>query len=170
MIEIETPRLLLRKFQEYDKADMFELLSDEQWCLDDGGYHAFTEMDAEFEFLFQRFLQQQRYAIVLKETGKVIGIINMMEAERSVKAYELGFGIHRQYQRQGYGYEAVSNVIRTWFAQTDTEMFIAGHFPYNTASKKLIEKLGFTYEGCEHNAVDHAVLGPTDVLNYYLKK
>ena len=28
MIEIETPRLFLRKFQEKDKLDMFEILSE----------------------------------------------------------------------------------------------------------------------------------------------
>ena len=70
MIEIETPRLFLRKFQEKDKLDMFEILSDEQGCLDDGGYHAYQQMNEEFDELFQMFLEQQRYAIVLKEKNK----------------------------------------------------------------------------------------------------
>lgn len=170
MIEIETPRLLLRKFQGKDKQDMFEILSDEQWCLDDGGYHAFTQMGEEFENLFQMFLEQQRYAIVLKEENKAIGIINMMEADRAVPAYELGFGINREYQQMGYGYEAVSHVIDTWFGRTDTELFTVSHYPFNTASRKLIEKLGFTYEGTTHKSHYHCVLGPVDLVHYFLER
>ena len=170
MIEINTPRLLLRKVQERDKQDMFELCSDEQGCLDDGGYHAFTEMNEEFDALFQQFLDQTRYAVVLKEENKAIGIINVMQEYRAVSTYELGFSINPKYQRKGYAYEAVSHLIRTWFDQTDTQMFLAGHFPYNTASKNLIQKLGFTGEGKRRKAVDHAVYGPTDLEYHYLEK
>ena len=170
MIEIETPRLFLRKVREKDKLDMFELLSDEQGCLDDGGYHAFTQMGEEFENLFQMFLEQQRYAIVLKEENKTIGIINMMEADRAVPACELGFSINRAYQRKGYGYEAVKSVIDTWFRSTETQMFTVSHYPFNTASQKLIEKLGFTYEGTIHKAHCHCVLGPVDLMCYYLER
>lgn len=170
MIEINTPRLLLRKVQERDKQDMFELCSDEQGCLDDGGYHAFTEMDDEFDALFGLFLKQTRYAVVLKEKSKAIGIINVMEADRAVPTYELGFSINAGYQRRGYAYEAVSALIRTWFDQTDTQMFLAGHFPWNTASKNLIHKLGFIYEGSRRKAVDHAVYGPCDLEYHYLEK
>lgn len=170
MIEIETPRLLLRRFWDKDKQDMFEIYSDEQWCLDGGGYHAFQAMDEKFDSMFNRFLEQQRYAIVLKDEDKVIGIINMMKADRAVPAYKLGFGINQKYQRNGYGYEAVSNLIRTWFLHTDTQMFIAGHFPQNCASRKLIEKLGFVHEGTAHKAHNHCVYGPTDLEYYYLER
>ena len=170
MFEIETPRLLLRKFQDRDKLDMFEICSDEQWCLDDGGYHAFQELDEKFDALFHLFMEQQRYAIVLKDEDKVIGIINMMKADRAVPAYELGFGINRKYHRNGYGYEAVSNMISAWFERTDTQMFVASHFPFNTASRKLIEKLGFVHEGTAHKALDHCVYGPTDLEYYYLER
>ena len=170
MIEIETPRLLLRKVREKDKQDMFELVADEQSCLDDGGYHAFTEMDDEFEALFRLFLKQTRYAVVLKEEDKAIGIINLMEVDRAVPTYEIGFSINPKYQRRGYAYEAVSALIPAWFRQTDTQMFLAGHFPYNTASKNLIQKLGFTYEGRSRKAVNHAVYGPIDLEYYCLEK
>lgn len=170
VFEIETPRLLLRKVLPEDEQDMLELVSDEQGCLDDGGYHAFTEKNEEFFDLFRQFMEQRRYAIVRKEENKAIGILNMMKADRAVPTYELGFSIHPGYQRQGYGYEAVSYVIREWFSRTDTQMFLAGHFPYNTASRKLIEKLGFHYEGRQHKALNHAVLGPVDLEYYYLEK
>ncbi len=170
MKEIETARLLLRMVQTGDEHDMFEICSDEQGCLDDGGFHAYTEMNEDFYSLFEQFTEQKRYAIVLKEENKAIGIINMMEADRAIPTYEMGFNINSKYQRQGYAYEAISSVIRTWFAEGEAEMFIARHFPYNTASKKLIEKLGFVYEGREHKALYHEVYGATDLDCYYIEK
>ena len=170
MIEINTPRLLLRKVQERDKQDMFEICSDEQGYLDDAGCHAFTEMSEEFDDLFQQFLDQTRYAVVLKGEDKAIGIINVMEEYRAVPTYELGFSINPKYQRRGYAYEALSALIAAWFDQTDAQMFLAGHFPYNTASKRLIQKLGFTCEGRRYKAVDHAVYGPCDLEYHYLEK
>lgn len=170
MIEIETPRLFLRKFQEKDKLDMFEILSDEQGSLDDGGYHAYTQMNEEFEDLFQIFLEQQRYAIVLKEKSKTIGILNMMEADRAIPTYEIGFRVNRDYQRRGYAYEALKAVIDTWFSQTDTQMITLSCYPFNTASRKLIEKLGFTYEGMIHKGHYHCMLGPVDLMCYFLER
>ena len=46
-------------------------------------------------------------------------------------------------------------------------MFSVSCFPYNKASQKLIEKLGFVYEGKEHKGLHHAVYGPIDLLCYY---
>lgn len=170
MIEIETSRLFLRKLQEKDKQDLFEILSNEQWCLDGGGYHAFQTMDEQFETVFQRFLGKQLYAIVLKEEEKVIGIISIAEADRRVPAYELGFGINPSYQRKGYCYEALQNMIATWFQQTDIQMFTTSHYSFNTASHKLISKLGFVYEGAIHKTRHHSVLGQSDLMCYYLER
>ena len=149
---------------------MFEILSDEQGCLDDGGYHAYQQMNEEFDELFQMFLEQQRYAIVLKEESKTIGILNLMEADRAVTAFEMGFRINKNYQRKGYAYEAVKAVIETWFQRTDTEMFTVSSYPFNSASRKLIEMLGFTYEGTIHKGHYHCVLGPVDLMCYYLER
>ena len=49
LLKIETPRLLLRQFTIGDAEDVFAILSDEQTTLDCGGYHAFEEMDEEYE-------------------------------------------------------------------------------------------------------------------------
>lgn len=170
MFEIETNRLLLRKFRPGDEDDAFEFCSDEQCSLDDEGTHAFTEKNDDFLVLFTFFVEQNRYAIVLKSENKVIGIISLIEAERAVPSYEIGFLMNRAYHRRGYCYEAAQAVISEWFARTDTKMFLARHFPYNEASRNLLRKLGFTYEGTQHNAMNHAILGPVDLVCYYKEK
>ena len=55
LLKIETQRLLLRQFAIGDAEDVFAILSDEQTTLDCGGYHAFEEMDEEYERLMQKF-------------------------------------------------------------------------------------------------------------------
>ena len=170
MFEVETDRLLLRKFRPGDEIDAFEFCSDEQTSLDDEGSHALTEMNEDFFDLFSLFLEQDRYAIELKSEHKVIGIINLMDTDRAVPSYEIGFLMNRAYHRQGYCFEAVDAVISQWFANTDTRMFLARHFPHNEASRCLLQKLGFTCEGTQHNAVDHATLGLVDLMCYYKEK
>ena len=169
MTEIETPRLFIRKLQENDRQDLFEILSDEQWCLDGGGYHAFQTMDEEFEIVFQKFLSKQIYAIVLKEEEKLIGIISTSDSDWADSACELGFGINHTYQKNGYCYEALKNMIDAWFQYTDTQMFTTSHYSFNTASQKLINKLGFVYEGAVHKSRHHSVYGQSDLMWYYLE-
>ena len=167
---IETPRLKLRKLNESDSDDIFEIVSDEQTTLDNCGQHAFREKNEKFDELMKAFCTQDRLGVVLKETGKVIGMISLAEDERAVKCYELGFAINKSYRRRGYMYEALKALIDDFFANTDTEMFSASHFPYNTASKNLIKKLGFRYEGIAHKAMEHDELGAVDLICYYIDK
>lgn len=170
LFEIETQRLLLRKLLPEDENDIFEIFSNEQTCLDGGGAHAFAAKDNTFSDFFNKMQQQRKYVILLKQEKKCIGILNLREKDRAVPTYELGFVLNANYRRHGYTFEAACNLISTYFAQTDVEMFTAGHFPNNHASSALLQKLGFTYEGTTHKAQTHAVYGPVDLVYYYKEK
>lgn len=170
VLPIETKRLTLRQFSADDAKDVFAILSDEQTTLDCGGYHAFDEMDEEYGRLMQKFAGQTRYSIVLKETGRVIGMISMMDAERAVPCLELGIEIAPDVRRRGFAQEALEAVVQVYFEKTDVVMFTGGHYGYNTASGELLKKCGFAYEGTEHKAMRHAERGPTDLVCYYREK
>ena len=85
MFDIETPRLLLRKITLQDEADIFEILSDDQTCLDDGGFHAHKEMDADFHNWVDSIQDSRRYAVILKKEQKCIGMIHLQNTDRAVK-------------------------------------------------------------------------------------
>ncbi len=170
VLPIETERLILRQFNVDDAKDVFAILSDEQTTLDCGGYHAFDAMDDEYDRLMQKFAGQTRYSIVCKETGRVIGMVSMMDAERAVPTLELGIEIAPDTRRKGFAREALEGVVRAYFAKTDIVMFTGGHYAYNGASGELLKKCGFTYEGTEHKAMRHADRGPTDLVCYYREK
>ena len=170
VLPIETERLILRQFCVDDAKDVFAILSDEQTTLDCGGYHAFDAMDDEYGRLMQKFAGQTRYSIICKETGRVIGMISMMDAERAVPTLELGIEIAPGGRRRGFAREALEGVVQTYFAKTDVVMFTGGHYAYNGASGELLKKCGFVYEGTEHKAMRHADRGPTDLVCYYREK
>ena len=168
---IETERLILRKFKMEDKDDCFAFLSDDQTCLDDGGYHAFETQDEEYMQVMEAFANQKnRWMIVEKESNRVVGTIHVMEAERGVVTLTIGYVVAPQYRRRGYAFEAIQRVMEYYFRNTNVEMFLASCFVYNQGSKRLLEKLGFQYEGRIHLGIEHAELGPMDLLSYYLEK
>ena len=54
----QTERLLLRIPSKEDKDDFFDIVSDRQTCLDDGGYESYLKKDAKFEKDFDRIVKE----------------------------------------------------------------------------------------------------------------
>lgn len=59
--------------------------------------------------------------------------------------YEIGFHLRPKFWRQGYAIEAAQAVIKYAFSVLKTEGLFAGHNPNNTASSKVLQRLGFQY-------------------------
>ena len=166
---LETERLFLRNFQMEDKDDCFLFMSDEQTCLDDGGYHAFLEQDEMYQQVMEKFLtEKHRYMIVEKESNRVIGTVNVMISEDSEQIASIGYVVSPQSRRRGYASEAVSEVIGHYFENTQINKFLATSFLYNQASIKVLQKLGFTCDGVIEMEIEHAELGKLDLLSYHL--
>lgn len=171
MNTIHTERLILRAFRPADSADLFELLGDEQTCLDDGGYHAYASADEPGYIRTVGFLAQsgEHYAVALRESGKCIGLVHIMDADRGVKSASLGYVIGKTHRRQGYASEAVQAVIDDLFA-SGVRMIVCTCYEYNAASRKTLEALGFTLEGRIRNSCNHPQHGLIDSLSFYLEK
>ncbi|MBQ9952049.1 MAG: GNAT family N-acetyltransferase [Clostridia bacterium] len=171
MKTIETARLILRNFTEADADGLFELMGDEQTCLDDGGYHAYASKDdpgflADAAFLAK---SEEHYAVTLRETGRVVGLVHVMKAQRGVEAAELGYVISKNHRRLGYASEAVRSVIDGLFAD-NVRMIVCTCYEYNAASARMLESLGFTLEGRIRNSCNHPQKGVIDSLSFYLEK
>ena len=168
-LRLETPRLILRRFRMEDAADCFAFLSDAE-----GAYmdccQPFTEMDEAYLERIQLFVDRPgQYAMVLKSTGKVIGTVNVFEDNsRAVDAMEIGYAVSPEFQRQGYAYEALHELLHLFQRELMLDIVTAGILPENTASIRLLEKLGFQAEGMRHKAVWHEGLDkPVDLQYYY---
>ena len=168
-LKLETERLLLRRYHPQDAEQCFAFLSNEQDAYMDCS-KAFTKMNEEYQELMDLFAQREsQYMIVLKESGEVIGTINVFaDDSRAVDAMEIGYSIAHAHQRKGYAYEALSALLGLLQNDLCLEMVTAGILPENTASEKLLQKLGFQREGLRHKAVWHDGSGkPVDLIYYY---
>ena len=100
--------------------------------------------------------------------GTGVGTINLMEvSDRAVECKEIGYVISPNYRRKGYAYEAISNLVKLLLDDLKLDMIIAGCFEDNVASKKMLEKLGFIFEGRKRKALWDAIEGPKDLLYFY---
>ena len=169
-LRIETERLIIRRFEKEDGDAFFDIFSDPVTCSDDGDYDAFTVRDEAFDDLMARFaLDPTRYAIVLRETGVMIGVLHLMAPlqKRAVPAVEIGYCIHRGFRRQGYAAEAVAALVDALHAQCGYRLVLAGAYAFNHASISLLDKLGFVREGVTRYESNHSVHGLTDTVNFY---
>lgn len=169
---LETERLRIRRLVYADAEACFLFLSDREGMYLDC-CEAFTVMDEDYYQRIALFAKRDsQYAITLKDSGKVIGTINVFEDNsRAVDALEIGYAISPAYQRNGYAYEALSAVIDLLQNKLQLEMITAGTLEENIPSKKLLQKLGFTKEGLRHKAIWHEALNrPVDLEYYYLDK
>jgi len=159
MSKIETKRLLLRPFHENDAADVLEYLSGPlPHCF--AGLHLDTLEEARAEVLKRSEDTEYCFAIVLKETGKVIGEI---EAEswdykppmlRSRKAppippdtFTPSLILNAAHQGNGYAYEATYALFDALFTRKGARRIYSYVDDYNACSRHLCEKLGMRREG-----------------------
>ena len=139
--ELITERLVLRQFKEADYDDLYEFLSQ----LKDDEFEGCPGITYENgrEHLKYRVGSEEFYAIELKESGKVIG--NIYCGIRDYEAKEVGYIVNKDYQRKGYGSEALSAVIENAFAEGVHRIY-AECDPRNICSWKLLEKVGLVRE------------------------
>lgn len=166
---LETDRLILRRFQPKDALDCFAFLSAEKDCYMDCS-KPFTEMNDEYTERMDLFASREtQYMIVLKESGKVIGTVNVFDDDsRAVDAKEIGYAVSPSYQRKGYAYEALTALVDLLQNDLKFDLVVAGVLEENIASIRLLEKLGFQKEGLRHKAVWHEGLNrPVDLIYYY---
>ena len=159
MSSIETERLLLRPFRENDAADVLEYLSGPlPHCF--AGLRLDTLEEARAEVLKRSEDTEYCFAIVLKETGKVIGEIDAEPSDykppmlRSRKmslpppdTFTPSLILNAAHQGSGYAYEATHALFDYLFTRKGVRRIYSYVDDYNECSQHLCEKLGMRREG-----------------------
>ena len=151
---IETTRLILRPFRKEDAADLFEYLEKPTVncfaCMKlkslEEAQAAVKEKVAHSEYCF---------AIVLKDTGKVIGEIEAHPESSQPDAaanfvkdtFSPCWMLNENYHGKGYAYEAAHAFFDYLFNKKGARRIYAYTEDYNRSSQKLCEKLGMRREG-----------------------
>ncbi len=86
------------------------------------------------------------YAVELKETGRVVGSVSMKIEDEMGRQAEIGYCFGRRYQGRGLAAEATMGLMRYGIG-LGVHRFYAVADPRNTASVRLMERLGMRQEG-----------------------
>ncbi len=160
---MQTDRLIIDKIQESDKADYFANISHDKKVLE-----TFICRYAETleEFDFSIYLgRDDLFAIRLKDTGRLIGIILYFPYENDPGACEIGYGIGSAYWNNGYVTEAVKCFVDFLFKEKKVNKIYASFFTGNEASKRVMEKCGMVYDHFNEKELEY--LGIERDLTYY---
>jgi RimJ/RimL family protein N-acetyltransferase len=87
------------------------------------------------------------FAITLGEGGRFIGSCGLRIHDAHQRA-EMGYFMHPQHHRKGYVTEACRAVLRFAFDDLGMRRVAADYQRRNAASARVLQKLGFTIEGC----------------------
>ena len=139
--EIKTERLFLRTLTDAD-AEIVKNYSGEFKNTEDAlewirGVNTRKDMN-DICFMFY---------IWLKQTNQLIGRVYFHSKYELGGEVEIGYGINEEHRNKGYATEAAKAVIKFAFEQTGQKELAAIVKPENIASRRVIEKLGFTYRG-----------------------
>ncbi|MBR0507423.1 MAG: GNAT family N-acetyltransferase [Clostridia bacterium] len=158
---METERLILDRVRETDKEDYFNSISHDKKVLE-----TFVCRYAESlgEFDFSTYLgRDDLFAIRLKETGRLIGIL--LYFDEADGACEIGYGIGSKHWGKGYTTEAVGRFLTYLFEEKGLKRVRASYFTGNDASRRVMEKCGMSYERFSEKEFEY--LGLMRDLTYY---
>ncbi len=86
--------------------------------------------------------------MIRREDDALVGAITLDNIRRGpAQAGTLGYWIGEPFARQGYMREAILGVVHHAFERLDLSRIEAACLPENRASRGLLEKCGFKYEG-----------------------
>ncbi|MBR2459800.1 MAG: GNAT family N-acetyltransferase [Clostridia bacterium] len=156
-IVFQTPRLLLRKIESGDCSDMYCYSSREQttryllWNPHPGEYATRAIIDN-----LRNAYREGTYfelAVVLRETGKMIGTCGITSVDESNFCAEVGYVLSPDYWGQGIAAEAAAVLINFAFCELGAHRVEARFMKGNENSRRVMEKCGMSYEGMQRGKI-----------------
>jgi RimJ/RimL family protein N-acetyltransferase len=162
---LETARLRLRPWRDEDIPEIFRICQDpdlQRWTAVPSPY---LMRDAEWyvrEHTPRGFRtgDEATFGAFVKDTGELAGAIGLAgiaahAAARGVRAAEIGYWANPATRGRGYITEAVREVVRWAFEEVGLQRVTWQAFDGNAASRRVIEKAGFTMVGRQRRAQAH---------------
>jgi len=150
-MKIETKRLMLRPVEERDADAIFRYLNDPDVTYNLLGHSLTREetlsMIAKWIDAFEN-RTAFTMGVTKKEDNVVMGICALLRVSWEHLHAELVYWLGKEYWGKGYMTEAVQAMLNFGFKHLGLERIEAGCFTRNTASRRVLEKVGFKYEGC----------------------
>ena len=149
--ELSTTRLLLRSWRVEDAPALYALASDPKVGAAAGWPPHRSEAES-LEVIRTVFAAPETYAVVLRADGHPVGCVGLLDAAHShfpigASDAEVGYWLGVPWWGQGLMTEALGALVRRAFLTLGRDTLWGGRFRENTASRRVLEKSGFTLEG-----------------------
>jgi RimJ/RimL family protein N-acetyltransferase len=150
---LHTERLLLRPFEEGDLAALIEIQSRQdvvRWL-----YWEPRSADEVRESLRLKMTARTlaaagdtlSFAVVLRETGELVGDCNLTWISDVHRQGEIGYVFNPRHHGHGYATEASRRLLQLGFGELALHRIIGRLETRNTASARVLERLGMRREG-----------------------
>jgi [ribosomal protein S5]-alanine N-acetyltransferase len=149
---LPTRRLLLREFKENDWQAVLAYQSDPLYLRYTPWYHR-TELDVRsFVHMFMDWGEEQprykfQFAITLPPDGRLIGNCGIRMPSPHAWEAEIGYELDSHYWGNGYATEAALALLAFGFRDLKLHRIYAYCVAENTASARVLERIGMTSEG-----------------------
>lgn len=148
--ELETERLILRRYRIEDAEEIFEGFVNQEEFL----YFANKEkrtLEEEIKSLENIDLKYENkeyynWLICLKDNKKIIGSINL-RVNNGNESAEFNYVIDNRFTNNGYMTETLKRIMKFAFDEINVNRFQGGAVISNFASQKVMEKSGLKKEG-----------------------
>ena len=130
MEQLETKRLILRRFAEADAADLYEYASDPR-VGPAAGWPPHKSLEESLEII-----------------RTVIGSAGFVDRHKTLLPGpddEIGYALSPDYWGRGLMPEAVEELLRYGFEELGLQTQWCGHYDFNDKSRRVVEKCGFRY-------------------------
>lgn len=148
---LTTERLKIREITVEDVPRLYELYADESITQYMEPLFPTRQQEEDYTRDYIKnvyyFYGYGMWLIALKESGEVIGRAGV-EYKEGFDGLELGFMLGKEYQHNGYAYEACQAILDYARAELEQTSFRALVHRDNEKSKQLCERLGFRKEDC----------------------
>jgi len=149
--KLESERLILRELSENDIDDIFEYASDPEVSIF-LPWNTHISIDESKDFLKMSHKSFQTtdnidWGIELKSESKLIGAISIRKWNDDNRCGDIGYVLSRKYWGKGITTEALRSVIKFGFEKLNANRLEAHCDENNTASYRVMEKVGMKYEG-----------------------
>lgn len=147
---IETERLILQPLTVSDTAFILELVNDPDWLRNIGDRNVHSLADAE-NYITQSPMAKfsarvsGNHLVKLRTNGTPIGTCALLHRD-GMDDIEIGYAFLPAGRGQGYAREAVAAMLQHGRRTLGLQRIVAIVTPGNTASIRLLEKLGFAFE------------------------
>ncbi|BAY34464.1 putative acetyltransferase [Nostoc carneum NIES-2107] len=150
MFSIETKRLILREFQPQDLHQLAPILANPQvmkFSLTGILSSVQTQEKINSFITSYKTFGFGKWAVIYKESNQLIGYCGIaIEQIDNVTEREIGYRLDPNFWGKGLATEAASATIQYGFKQFKFPDIIGIVNPANTASVRVIEKIGMRYE------------------------